>query len=91
MCHAAEARVKADLAHFVGASQEEVDHAIGDHAAWEADKLVVEAAPLSEAVPAAGRAGLHAQQLPVGGGEARDLAHCAPYLPGMGGWVQQGQ
>ncbi|KAK2490274.1 hypothetical protein MC885_001090, partial [Smutsia gigantea] len=62
--HAAEAWVEADLSHLVGARQEEVDHAVSDYAAGEADELVVEAAPLPEAVPAAWRAGLHAQQLP---------------------------
>lgn len=78
--HTVEARVEADLSHFVGACQEEVDHAVRDHAAREADELVVKATPLPEAVPAARRARLHAQQLPVGGGEARDLAHSAPDL-----------
>ena len=91
MRHAAEPRVEADLAHLVGARQEEVDHAVGDHAARKADELVVEAAPLPEAVPAAWRAGLHAQQLPVGGGEAGDLAHRAPDLRGVGGWLQAGR
>lgn len=86
MRHAAEARVEAHLAHLVGARQEEVDHAVGDHAAWKAHELVVEATPLPEAVPVAWRAGLHAQQLPVGGGEARDLAHRAAHLRAVGGW-----
>lgn len=80
MRHAAEAWVEADLSHLIGARQEEVDHAVSDYAAWEADELMVEAAPLPKAVPAAWCTGLHAQQLSVGSGEARDLAHCAPHL-----------
>lgn len=88
--HPAEARVEADLSHLVGAGQEEVDHAVGDHAAREAEELVVKATPLPEAVPAAWRARLHAQQLPVGGGEARDLAHSAPDLRCRRGWLQEG-
>lgn len=91
MRHAAEAGVEADLAHLVGARQEEVDHAVGDHAAREADELVVEAAPLPEAVPAARRSWLQAQQLPVGRGEARDLSYRAPHLPGVGGRLQAGR
>lgn len=88
MSHAAEAGVEADLAHLVSPRQEEVNHAVGNHAAWEADELMVEAAPLPEAVPEAWGAGLHAQQLPVSGGEAGDLAHRAPHLQGEGGWLQ---
>lgn len=84
MCHSAEARVEANLSHLVGARQEEVNHTICDHAAWEAYELVVEAAPLPEAVPKAWSPGVHAQQLPVGGGKARDLAHRAPNLRGVG-------
>lgn len=89
MRHAAEARVEAHLAHLIGARQEEVDHTVCDHAAWKAEELVVEAAPLPEAVPSARRAGLQTQQLPVGSGEARDLAHRSPHLPGVGGRLQE--
>lgn len=88
MRHAAEAGVEADLAHLVGARQEEVDHAVCDHAAWETHELVVEAAPLPEAVPAAWCTRLHTQHLPVGGGEARNFSHRAPHLSGVGGWLQ---
>jgi hypothetical protein len=80
MCHAAEARVESHLAHLLRARQKEVNHAVGHHAAWETHELMVEAAFLTEAVPETWGAGLHAQQLPVSGGEARDLAHRAPYL-----------
>lgn len=79
MRHAAEAGVEADLAHLVGARQEEVDHAVCDHAAWETHELVVEAAPLPEAVPAAWCTRLHTQHLTVGGGEARNFSHRAPH------------
>lgn len=72
MCHAAEARVEADLSHLVGARQEEVNHAVGDHAAWEAKELVVKAAPLPEAVPTAWGTRIHSQQLPV---QRRPLQH----------------
>lgn len=85
MCHPVEAWVKAHLAHFVCAGQEEVDHAVCDHAAWEANELVVEALLLPEAVPKAWGARLHTQQLPVGGSVARDLPHRAPYLQGARG------
>lgn len=91
MRHAAEAWVETDFAHLVGARQEEVDHTVRDHAAWKAHQLVVEAAPLPEAVPAAWRSRLHAQQLPVGGGEAGDLPHRAADLRGVGGWLQAGR
>lgn len=90
MSHAAEAGVETDLAHLVSPRQEEVNHAVGDHAAREADELVVEAAPLPEAVPEAWGAGLHAQQLPISGGKAGDLAHRAPHLQGEGGCLQAG-
>lgn len=79
MRHAVEPRVEAHLPHLVGARQEEVDHAIGDHAAREARELVVEAALLAEAVAEARRTRVHAQHLPVGGGEARDLPHRAAH------------
>lgn len=89
MRHAAEARIEAHLAHLIGARQEEVNHAVCDHAAWKAEELVVEAAPLPEAVPAAWRARLQTQQLPVGSGEARDLAHRSPHLSRVGGRFQE--
>lgn len=91
MRHAAETRIEAHLAHLIGARQEEVDHAVCDHAAWKAEELVVETAPLPEAVPAAWRARLQTQQLPVGSGEAGDLAHRSPHLPGVKERLQEGR
>lgn len=91
MCHPVEARVKAHLAHFVRARQEEVDHAVGDHAVWEAKELVVETTFMPKAVPKAWGARLHSQQLPVGGRETRDLPHRAPNLPGVRGCSNESQ
>lgn len=59
MSHPVEAWVKAHLAHFICARQEEVDYAVGDHAVWKASELVVEALLLPEAVPKAWGARLH--------------------------------
>lgn len=80
MCYAAQARIEADLSHLVSARQKEVDHAISDHAAWEANELVVEATPLPEAVPEAWGTLFHAQQLPVSSSKTRNLPHCSPNL-----------
>lgn len=70
--HPGEARVKADLLDFVGASQEEINDAVGHHAVGESLDNVVEAPPHVETVPVVPPR-LDGDGLPVGGGVTCDL------------------